>query len=173
MEISELKDYGFAVLLQNALSDEFCDKIIEKLNKQKWENALINNGEKQVLDKTVRDCKRIMEIDNELSEIIMGVIYEYLPKKFEDKVLVGLNPMFRYLKYGPGNYFRRHYDLTYHDNDDNVSCITVQMYLNDDYKGGKTIFYNGEDYVKEYTHIFLKKVTLFCLNNVLNMKAQK
>jgi prolyl 4-hydroxylase len=152
MEIPELKDHGFALLLHNALTDEFCDKTIEKLNKKKWEDALINGGGKQVLDKEIRDCKRIMEIDEELSAFVMGIIKKHLPEEFGNKFMIDLNPMFRYLKYGPGNYFRPHYDLRYTDKLGRVSLITVQMYLNDDFKGGETVFFDDNER-KIYTHI--------------------
>lgn len=152
MEIPELKNYGFAILLQNAFTDEFCDKTIEKLNSQKWEDALINGDGKQVLDKEIRDCKRIMQIDHELSEFVMNIIKKHLPEEFDNRVMIGLNPMFRYLKYSSGNYFRPHYDLRYTDKLGRVSLITVQMYLNDDFKGGETIFYDDNER-KIYTHI--------------------
>ncbi len=153
MEITELKDHGFAILLECVLTNKFCDQTIEKLNKLKWEDALINIGDgKQELDKEVRDCKRIMEIDHELSEFIMEKINLHLPEEFGNRTKIGLNPMFRYLKYGPGNYFKPHYDGNYEDKNGDISLITVQIYLNDDFKGGETIFYN-DDERKIYTHI--------------------
>lgn len=152
MEISELKDHGFAVLLNTALTKEFCDQTIEKLNKRKWEDALINDNGKQILDKETRDCKRVMEIDQTLSEFVLSMIHKYLPKELRGKKLSCLNPMFRYLKYSPGNYFRPHYDLTHTDEFGRVSLITVQIYLNDDFTGGETAFYNDNERII-YKHV--------------------
>ncbi len=154
MEIPELKFEGFAVLLERALPDKLCDKIIEKLGSKKWEDALINGGtDGQILDKNIRFCKRIMEIDYKLGDYIMSIVDKFLPDNITELKKININPMFRYLKYGPGNYFKPHYDGPYEDNNGNVSLITIQMYLNDDFKGGETVFYDACDGKKIYTHV--------------------
>ena len=53
--------------------------------------------------------------------------------------------MLRFLKYGPGNYFRPHCDLTYTDKQGHESMVTVQIYLNEEFEGGETTFYDCEE----------------------------
>jgi len=173
VDIKQLKKYGWAKLLKGALSDDFCDKLVLKMNEQKWEDARINGGGTQIIDKSVRDCKRIMQIDHELSDHITNIIDEFLPENFNDCKKVGLNPMFRFLKYGIGNYFKRHYDLRYTDKDNNISLITVQIYLNDDFEGGETVFYDGDYYGDRiYTYV-PKKGDIILFDQIFEHEGSK
>mmetsp|Transcript_28906 Transcript_28906/g.60154 ORF Transcript_28906/g.60154 Transcript_28906/m.60154 type:complete len:296 (-) Transcript_28906:44-931(-) len=62
---------------------------------------------------------------------------------------VGLNERMRFIKYEPGHFFARHQDIPYVRGPDcgakagERSCITVQLYLNDKFKGGTTRFLSG------------------------------
>jgi len=62
---------------------------------------------------------------------------------------VGLNERMRFLKYKPGHFFAPHRDLRYVRGPDaggrmgETSHITVQLYLNDKFKGGTTRFLSG------------------------------
>jgi prolyl 4-hydroxylase len=53
----------------------------------------------------------------------------------------GCNPHLRFLEYNAGQRFAPHVDgENTMDEDKTVSKLTVQVYLNDDYKGGETSF---------------------------------
>jgi prolyl 4-hydroxylase len=45
------------------------------------------------------------------------------------------------LKYHPGDFFRIHKDGNYVRENGETSLITMLFYLNEGYKGGKTVFY--------------------------------
>lgn len=126
--------------------------MIKKANENGWEPALLNVGNgKQVYRPETRKCDRSMIIDTELAAKIWELIKHVIPNDTSMGEPIGLNPMFRYLKYAPGDYFKCHYDGTHEDDQGNKSRLTVQMYLNEDYTGGETLFY---DYYKvEYTHV--------------------
>ena len=63
---------------------------------------------------------------------------------------LGLNERMRFLKYTPGNFFGPHRDLRYTRGPDageragETSHVTVQLYLNDKFKGGTTRFLCGK-----------------------------
>lgn len=63
---------------------------------------------------------------------------------------VGLNERIRFLKYEPGHFFGPHQDLRYTRGPDSgerageTSHITVQLYLNEKFKGGATRFLCGK-----------------------------
>ncbi|KAG5729154.1 hypothetical protein E4T56_gene10420, partial [Termitomyces sp. T112] len=62
--------------------------------------------------------------------------------------LLGVNERLSFLRYGPGHYFRPHYDGQLQLPDGRRSWVTVQIYLNDDdLSGGATRIFGkaGED----------------------------
>lgn len=69
---------------------------------------------------------------------------------------VGLNERMRFLKYEPGHFFAPHQDLRYVRGPDcgeragETSHITVQLYLNEKFKGGSTRFLSGTNRVRHY-----------------------
>lgn len=64
----------------------------------------------------------------------------------------GLNERMRFLRYTPGHFFAPHQDLHYTrgpefgDRQGETSYVTVQLYLNDKFKGGTTRFLSGKRY---------------------------
>lgn len=54
---------------------------------------------------------------------------------------VGINPCFRVCKYTPGGFFLPHHDGGFEEDDRTWSFKTFMMYLNDDFTGGTTNFY--------------------------------
>lgn len=145
MNITELDSK--ATLFSNALDPIFCDNLIKKLETKPWTKAtIIGENGSQVLNENIRLCSRYMEIDHDFSEKVFEIIRDHLPNELCSLELRGLNPMFRYLRYEPGHYFNRHYDQEYTDANGNVSLMTVQIYLNDAFEGGETIFYQDDSY---------------------------
>ena len=67
-------------------------------------------------------------------------------------IAVGLNERMRFLKYQPGHFFRPHQDNRFVRGPDagskagEISYTTVQLYLNDKFKGGTTRFLCGKRY---------------------------
>ena len=57
---------------------------------------------------------------------------------------IGLNEMFRFYKYSPGQRFKMHRDGSYRRNETEFSYYTFMVYLKDDYEGGQTRFESGE-----------------------------
>ncbi|GAB1522360.1 hypothetical protein RhiTH_005474 [Rhizoctonia solani] len=61
-------------------------------------------------------------------------------------MMIGFNERLRFLKYSPGQYFRKHCDGNYHDpGSGRISYYTLQLYLNDvsPDQGGSTRFWGS------------------------------
>jgi hypothetical protein len=68
-----------------------------------------------------------------------------LPPAFNGMPLDSVSANFRALKYVPGDYHGRHKDGTYTDRHDvALSGISLLLYLNDAYEGGRTRFYDSD-----------------------------
>merc|ERR1711972_987077 len=69
----------------------------------------------------------------------------------------GLNDLFRLCRYEPGGFFLPHYDGAYDANESCCSFMTFMLYLNDDFEGGTTRFYNNQQ--RRYTKGLDENVT--------------
>lgn len=120
----------YAVVIDNCLTKEECNEIVraaEATTKGKlWEQALVNVGNgKQELMTDVRDCGRIIWDDRDLVAKIWSRVkdcvlpeIEYVKnkprvtgfgpmKRGEVLQMTRLNERMRFLRYEPGQYFRR------------------------------------------------------------------
>ncbi|KAL3781984.1 hypothetical protein ACHAW5_006074 [Stephanodiscus triporus] len=154
-----LGSYKFAVMLHNILSPEECLELIDRAEEEGFEDAMISYVKAKTLH---RDCTRCLLDDNELAE----VWYKRIVNALKDTPLetklknapwiqknsgmiphaVGLNERFRLLKYKQGQFFRVHTDTPFvrrtsdHQSVGEMSCVSVQVYLNQNFKGGCTTF---------------------------------
>ena len=114
------------------------------------------------INDTHRKYHRIQFNDENLADYLYNKIKVYIPKKIK-KISVGLNSHFRLSKYEEGQFFgihkdgitfgfansesqkshgRRHAPLL--ANQQNMSYATLNIFLNDDFDGGETIFYEND-----------------------------
>lgn len=134
----------FAITVDNVFTEEECKKLIALAEENNFRPALVNMGGWETRIKEQRDCDRWMTDDPALARNFFQRIKEYLPLEWERRPLSCLNERLRFLKYGPGQYFKPHYDGEYErDDHSEKSFVTVQIYLNggDDLKGGETTFF--------------------------------
>ena len=128
-------------LIENLLSKEECEKYIEQSESMGYEDAAIQTKDGPRIYKDVRNNARVIFDDVDLAAFIFDRVRVFLPDVFCDEwKLLGLNERFRFYRYSPGEYFKWHKDGFYYRNDDEVSQLTLIMYLNDDYSGGATEF---------------------------------
>lgn len=66
------------------------------------------------------------------------------PGRFE---LQGLNERFRLCRYDVGQSFKKHCDGSFNRGHKYWSFLTLMVYLNDEFTGGKTIFYDKSNQV--------------------------
>ncbi|QRV81987.1 2OG-Fe(II) oxygenase family protein [Ceratobasidium sp. AG-Ba] len=159
----------FAMVIDNLFTPEDCARYVAAAEASKqWEVAAINGGQDlQYVDTTYRNSSRIMLDDHALCGEILEKLRPYL-KDIEymgnsplhrtysrdtktanepPARLAALNERLRFLKYGPGQFFRNHCDGIYFTPDrKQVSYYTLQLYLNgspEELQGGATRFWKS------------------------------
>lgn len=141
--IEKQKDYK-VFEIENFLSDEECDLII-KLAKQKGmiQSTVINDNGKNVIDLYTRNSKQtwLEDIDNKLIKDLSNIISKLtdIPTEHQENLQI--------VSYEPSNYYKPHYDASYHPKVlPNMNygvgprLYTFIIYLNDNFEGGETEF---------------------------------
>ncbi|XP_021374477.1 probable prolyl 4-hydroxylase 3 isoform X2 [Mizuhopecten yessoensis] len=135
-----------AFMLYNVFSKEECEEFIKHTRKLGYQEALVNIGfgrQKKMTD--VRNNDRCIWDTLEESGKILNRIKPYLPPVWNHHKLVGLNERLRTLYYQPGQYFKPHFDGEYRRTNGERSYVTVQVYLNEGFKGGETTFMDSPE----------------------------
>jgi len=158
----------WALVLHGILSEEECQALIDRSEKQVFSVAEINvGGGKQKKMTDVRNNDRTFIDDVELAAQIWQRISDTLPREqdedatflYEQKnreggnwTVVGVNERLRVLRYDPGTYFAPHFDGAYervdpqHPQCGDISMITAQIYLNQGFQGGATAFLDPNEW---------------------------
>ena len=88
----------------------------------------------------------IMEFDGQpLNELLWNRLHHIIPTHVHGKPVCGLNDHFRFSKYHKGQFFDIHKDGINQDSKGNMSALTLNIFLNEDFKGGETDFFNSFD----------------------------
>jgi predicted 2-oxoglutarate/Fe(II)-dependent dioxygenase YbiX len=89
---------------------------------------------------------RVVMWDHALAAQLWERVQTVLPARHGNYNLLCLNPCFRFSRYNEGGNFPLHCDgKNYHNGDDGVSMeslFTLNIFLNDDFKGGETDFFS-------------------------------
>ena len=97
-----------AFILLNVFTEEECLKWIEISEKVGYSPALVNIGRTEVMMSDFRDSDRCIIDDVEMANMLFERIRSYLPERWKDRQLVGLNERLRILRYDPGQKFEKH-----------------------------------------------------------------
>jgi len=139
-----------AYLLTNVFSPKECEALIKHTEDIGYARAMINITEtKAVVMPGYRDSQRLMIDNKDFSKILFKRIGHLLPQTLpyfgKELKLVEINERFRFLRYDPGDQFKPHCDGTYERSDGSAfTRITLQIYLNEGFKGGETTFLNPD-----------------------------
>lgn len=129
-------------LLERFLSEEKCDEFILKSETKGYEAATIQTEMGPRVVDHIRNNNRVLYKDFTLAQELWRQLEPHAPKSIGESHAIGLNELFRFYKYRPGQQFRRHRDQSYIRNSREASYYTFMIYLNDDFKGGETKFDN-------------------------------
>lgn len=88
----------------------------------------------------IRNNTRVMIDDHERARWLWERIEPFVPPTLDGRRVVGLNERFRYYRYHPGQYFNWHRDGAFRRSRQEASQLTLMVYLNDDFTGGRTEF---------------------------------
>ena len=141
----------FKFTLDNFLTPEECKAFIKRSEDIGYEESKIRVGNTEEMNKDVRDNYRVVFDDKELADSLFERVKEYLPQELDENKewkLLNLNERFRFYRYENGQQFKQHKDGSFVRNDNEVSKVTLMMYLNDDFKGGATRFVLENEYVE-------------------------
>jgi hypothetical protein len=156
-----------AFVIDNLFTLDDCARLLAAAeSKSEWVPAKLNaGGDKEYSDTSYRNSARILHDDDELAQWILEKLEPYLSEiEFIEGAnrhamikgrrgirvktsarLLRLNERLRFLRYGPGEFFKPHTDGSYVTPDKKqVSYYTLQVYLNGDkesLKGGATRFW--------------------------------
>ncbi|KAF8309884.1 hypothetical protein DL93DRAFT_2085020 [Clavulina sp. PMI_390] len=170
-EAYNLPEYAHrnALVIDNLFTPEDCARLLAAAEaSNEWAVAQLNGGGAlQYTDTSYRNSGRILYDDHELADWILDKMRPYLKdtgvefiadanrhamlrapghdKANRGARLTRLNERLRFLRYGPGEFFKPHVDGSYYTPDrKQVSYYTFQIYLNGDaksLKGGATRFW--------------------------------
>lgn len=152
--IDKKLENNLLLILENLITDEQSKNLIEAiedLNFQKidWEYP-----------PDYRSCRRKIVFSEDLALFQWKRIVNYF--EWEDLQFISpfgfekesrwlahkVNPCFMFTKYQKGDFFKMHLDGGHVQIEDDRSVLSLMIYLNDDFKGGNTVFYeNGEEFV--------------------------
>ncbi|OTA60669.1 hypothetical protein K449DRAFT_383410 [Hypoxylon sp. EC38] len=167
---TDLKDYAgyFAMTIYNVLTPKECADLLAFIsppNNGSWPVATVTayNGS-QLLDHRSRLCERIFYTSKTIADQLLERVLPHIPPEIvtlknapditgqypvirkETWRICRLRDELRFLKYGPGQYFKPHCDGHFVDKDGAESFLTLHLYLNggrgndDAVEGGATRF---------------------------------
>ena len=133
--------------IPNFFTSEECNDMIKRCNDFK-------NLEDEY-PKEYRNASRELITDKEFAKLIFERLKETIDLDAIGKLITpygldsrgewkacGINEMMRLSKYEPGEYFKIHTDGQFRRSEHERSIYTLLIYLNQDFKGGETRFYN-------------------------------
>lgn len=118
--------------LDGILSPEICHDMIEYVNKQTLEH--VDRADMASYD-------RHTMINTELADKLYELIKPHLPSNIPT---IRCNEYFRFSKYKPGEEFKIHRDGVNQDKFGNRTKFTVNIFLNSEFEGGETDFYDED-----------------------------
>jgi hypothetical protein len=129
------------VLLKDFLSVAECSKIMIEAETHGFGTT--------PYPKSYRGNLRLTTADTTLAASLFKRINPFVPPEVSlpdgsEWEVCGLNESFRLSKYLPGDLFKTHVDGKFLRSPDEQSMFTVNAYLNGDFSGGSTRFYNDE-----------------------------
>jgi len=126
--------------IEHFLSTETCVELIAESERHGFEEAAINTVHGQQVVKSVRNNDRILYDDADLAARWWARAEPFFPPTFGEWQASGLNERFRFYRYRPGQRFSAHRDGSFQRNADEMSWLTLMVYLNDGFVGGRTRF---------------------------------
>ncbi|HEY4057493.1 MAG TPA: 2OG-Fe(II) oxygenase [Kofleriaceae bacterium] len=123
------------------LSTAECAGLIERIEAQGPTDAPVSTASGMVMMPDVRNNKRVMFDDAALAAQVYERIAASLPSPLHGARPCGANERFRCYRYEPGQRFAPHFDGCYRRDANEVSELTLMVYLNDDFSGGSTAFH--------------------------------
>ncbi|HEX2627864.1 MAG TPA: 2OG-Fe(II) oxygenase, partial [Chitinophagaceae bacterium] len=127
-------------VINDFLSPEECNKFIARSEELGYDASTVATDKGQRRIEEVRNNYRVLFTDENLATELWRNLERKIPGKIGNSVAIGLNELFRFYRYEPGQLFKKHIDESFIRNESEASYFTFMIYLNDSYKGGETKF---------------------------------
>ena len=152
MQVQIIDPEQLVMTISDFLMPEECKAYIATSESRGYAPAPLTTSRGPVMDTNVRSNHRVMLDDPAVAKGLWNRVRQLVPQvalDWEDVPCqaVGLNERLRFFRYEKNQKFARHYDGAYHRTSYEHSLLTFMVYLNDDFQGGETRFFN--DYQKE------------------------
>jgi hypothetical protein len=132
---------AFAIVVDNLFSKEECSHLIELSNAKGYDEALVGGSQVRRIEQ--RNNFRCIIDDPLLAAKIFLKVRPFVPPEWLGYKVSMLNERLRFLRYGPGEYFKPHNDgIFVRDDKSQASFVTIHLYLTDvpEGHGGETTF---------------------------------
>ena len=147
------------ILIEKAFSEQSCEKLVQQFDS---ENNLVIDaalGNNNYIDKTIRDTKKIiLNSYIGIGATLAGIGLNQNNRKWKYNITHSVQT--EYLRYDKNGHFSPHIDTFINNyNDPHTRKLTIILFLNKEYEGGKLYFQTGEK--KEYPKINVGDVIIF------------
>jgi predicted 2-oxoglutarate/Fe(II)-dependent dioxygenase YbiX len=134
------------------LTAEECASFVARSEAGGYEDAPITTAAGFVMNTDIRNNRRLIVDDARLARTLWLRAQPFLPAAINGWRAVGLNERFRFYRYDPGQRFAPHFDGCFERSERERSQLTFMVYLNADFTGGETKFYDAD----EHPHIIVR-----------------
>ena len=131
-------------VIRDFLTAEECGAFVARSEDSGYDAATITTATGFVMAKDIRDNARLIVDDRSLADELWERAGSFFPQNIGDWRAVGFNERFRFYRYDSGQKFSLHYDGSFHRSDRERSQLTFMVYLNADFTGGETKFYDED-----------------------------
>ena len=129
--------------VENAVSDGFCDKLIEEYSKKEVEKEPPYIGENNRIDITVRNVQRLkLPLNQGIGATLTTIGLNTNHERW--KYNITHSNQAEFLMYEPGGRYTPHTD-TVHQHSNETRKLTLLLILNDDFEGGKFFIQAGKE----------------------------
>jgi predicted 2-oxoglutarate/Fe(II)-dependent dioxygenase YbiX len=136
-------------VIRDFLNPEECASFMARSEDAGYESATITTSAGFVMNKEIRDNSRLILDDALLADTLWQRARPFIPATIDEWQAIGFNDRFRFYRYDSGQKFAPHYDGYFRRGNGERSQLTFMVYLNADFRGGETRFYdeNGQLHV--------------------------
>jgi prolyl 4-hydroxylase len=149
IKVPNVNNADFLIQIDGLLTPEECRALIKKAD----EITTDSSGNKSWhISSNAGNYERVIMIDRALSTELFRRIIHLLPTEYLGCKVLYMNDVFRFSRYNNGGEFAIHKDGTNFDRNRTdeypiwlqpMSMFTLNIFLNDNFRGGETDFYNS------------------------------
>ena len=126
------------------LAPDECGTLVARGEREGYDDALITTSAGFVINKDIRNNRRVIVDDRLLAGALWERARALVPVTVARWCATGLNERFRFYRYDPGQRFAPHFDCRFERSVLERSELTFMVYLNDNFGGGETKFYDAD-----------------------------